>query len=332
MLASKLAFCYYLDMNKKKSSSTGAKDSNKKASNSANAHDKRYKRLFSNPLIVEELMNCFVDIDFVNELDYSTLELQEKSFINEEHKHSEADMIWKINFQGNDVFIYLLIEFQSKVDKYMALRFGSYIFDFYKWLSKRKDINDLPAVFPILIYNGDERWTAKDNIKDLIIGSIPPEYIPNFSYYKIIENEIPRDKLLRIHNALSMVFYVENSSVEDVVESINEIYEILKDELPELIKEFSTWLTNLFVTSGYDMGNLEDEIDNLKDPMEVRTMFSATLEKYKEKCKLEGMREGRLEGKIEDAKEMLRLGIAINIIAQVTGLSYEFIEELKVNE
>lgn len=47
--------------------------------NSANAHDKRYKRLFSNPLIVEELMKCFVELDFVNDLDYSTLELQEKA-------------------------------------------------------------------------------------------------------------------------------------------------------------------------------------------------------------------------------------------------------------
>lgn len=194
--------------------------------NTTNAHDKRYKRLFSNPLIVEELMNCFVRMDFVENLDYSTLELQEKSFVSEEHIQSEADMIWKINFKGKEVFIYLLIEFQSKVDKYMALRFSSYILDFYKWLAKRKDINQLPAVFPILIYNGDERWTAKENIKELIVDSIPPEYIPNIKYFKVIENEISKDKLEKIHNALSMVFYVENSSVEYVAENINEIYSL----------------------------------------------------------------------------------------------------------
>lgn len=136
-----------------------------KNNNSSNAHDKRYRRLFSNPMIIEELMKYFVDEQFVNTLDFSQMELQNTSFVDESHKKNEADMIWKVNFKGNDLYIYLLIEFQSTVDKFMALRFGSYIFEFYKWLIRQKSTDKLPAVFPILIYNGNRRWTAKENIK-----------------------------------------------------------------------------------------------------------------------------------------------------------------------
>lgn len=112
------------DVDKADRSGAQAEDSSKKDSNS-NSHDKRYRRFFSNPLIIEELMKYFVDEKFADELDFSRMELQNTSFVNEEHKRSEADMIWKVNFKGNDVYIYLLIEFQSTVDKYMALRFGS---------------------------------------------------------------------------------------------------------------------------------------------------------------------------------------------------------------
>lgn len=301
--------------------------SNKKNSSRANAHDKRYKRLFSNPHIVEELMKYFVDVDFVKELDFSTLERQDKSFVNDEHKQSESDMIWKINFKGKDVYIYLLIEFQSGVDKYMALRFGSYIFEFYKWLSLRKDIDLLPAVFPILIYNGDGHWTAKDNIKDLIIGSIPEEYIPSFRYYKIIENEIPKEKLIKIHNALSMVFYAETITAEELKNSINQIFDLLKDELPELLKEFSIWLNNLFITSGYDMEDMSDTIDRLKNMEEVRTMLTTALKEHEEKHELIGIKKGMLEA----ALNMLKLGMEVEVITKVTGLSVEEIKKLKQN-
>lgn len=88
-----------------------------------------------------------------------------------------------------------------------------------------------------------------------------------------------------------------------------------------MIKEFSNWLINLFLTSGYEMGDLQDQVDNLKDPMEVRTMFSATLEKYGEKCKL--------EGKKEIAQEMVQMGMPVETIVRVTGLSLEAIRGMK---
>lgn len=106
----------------------------------ANIHDIGYKELFSYPELVEELLLSFVKEDFVQHLDFSTLERLDKSFITPEFKEKESDLIYRINFREKAVYIFLLIEFQSSVDKFMALRILRYITEFYEYLVNWKFI------------------------------------------------------------------------------------------------------------------------------------------------------------------------------------------------
>lgn len=62
--------------------------------------------------------------------------------------------------KGTPVYIFLLMEFQSTVDRFMALRFLRYICEFYQSLDTGT-LKRLPAVFPLLLYNGDGKWTAE---------------------------------------------------------------------------------------------------------------------------------------------------------------------------
>ncbi len=58
---------------------------------------------------------------------------------------------------------YLLIEFQSSVDKYMALRMMVYQGLLYQDLIRQGAVlseGRLPPVLPIVLYNGSQRWTA----------------------------------------------------------------------------------------------------------------------------------------------------------------------------
>ena len=47
-----------------------------------------------------------------------------------------------------------------------------------------------PAIFPLLLYNGQAKWSAKLNVSELIEESISSKYIPSFKYYPILINEI----------------------------------------------------------------------------------------------------------------------------------------------
>lgn len=159
-------------------------------------HDSQYKDLFSNSTLVAELLRSFVDEEFVQHLDFSTLEKQNSHFVTGKYRKREADIIYKIQFQGNPVYIYLLIEFQSGVDRLMSLRLLEYIVQFYKDLLKVENHESLPPVFPLVLYSGDRKWSAPIQFKNLVApSSMPGKYIPNFRYYKVAINEISKHRL-----------------------------------------------------------------------------------------------------------------------------------------
>ena len=302
----------------------------------ASDHDKRYKQLFSNPVIVEELLLYFVDEDFVKNLDFSTLESVNKSFITDEFKEKESDIIYKIQYNGEDIYVYLLIEFQSTVDKFMAVRMLRYIMEFYQALITLQRPKKLPAVFPVLLYNGDKKWTARTNVNELIENTIPGSYIPDFRYYKVIENEISDKTLFEIKNVLSAVFYIENidnpAGIRKHFKNVLQLIE--KEELP-VIKALARWLNN------YLKYENEDLIEELNSIEEVKTMFATALIKHDqeiekrgeqkglEKGITEGITKGHREKQVEIAKELLANNVSIDIIVRATKLSKKQIEQLK---
>ena len=175
-------------------------------------HDSGYKKLFSNRTIFRQLIETFVDQPWVDDLDFSTCETLDKSFISKHYQETESDLIYKIRLKDRTIYIYILIEFQSTVDKFMALRVLNYITNFYMdYLASNKSVEKLPAVFPIVLYNGDLRWTAPENIKALI-EDFPPlgPFALDFQYFKIAENEYSQERLLRIRNIVSTLFLAES--------------------------------------------------------------------------------------------------------------------------
>ncbi|OQY30660.1 MAG: hypothetical protein B6241_15520 [Spirochaetaceae bacterium 4572_59] len=120
----------------------------------AGFHDNRYKYLFKHKLLVERLMKSFVHEKFVKQLDFSSMERLDKSFVTNDFKEKESDIIWKLNYKEKPIYIFLLIEFQSTVDHTMPLRFLRYIAEFYQALQINSKNEKYPAVFPLLLYNG----------------------------------------------------------------------------------------------------------------------------------------------------------------------------------
>ena len=85
-------------------------------------------------------------------------------------------MIWKLRFRdGRPLYVYLLLEFQSDVQRFMAVRVMAYVALFYQDLIKGRELTEegkLPLVVPIVLYNGEERWWAPVELADLVEGGI----------------------------------------------------------------------------------------------------------------------------------------------------------------
>ena len=84
-------------------------------------HDGAYKHIFSHPEVVADLMRGFVHEDWVAQLDYTTLEKVSGSYIADDLRDRADDIIWRVKRHDDWLYLYLLIEFQSRVDHFMAL-------------------------------------------------------------------------------------------------------------------------------------------------------------------------------------------------------------------
>jgi len=73
-----------------------------------NYHDSGYKKLFSSPELVRQLLTSFVHEDWVSRIDYSTLQRIDKSFITDQFADRESDLIYKADFKGKDLYIFII--------------------------------------------------------------------------------------------------------------------------------------------------------------------------------------------------------------------------------
>ena len=74
-------------------------------------HDSSYKYLFSIPEMVRDLVLGFIPDDWLHSLDFTTLEKVSGSYVSEDFKQREDDVVWRVKVGEDWVYLYLLIEF-----------------------------------------------------------------------------------------------------------------------------------------------------------------------------------------------------------------------------
>jgi predicted transposase/invertase (TIGR01784 family) len=276
-------------------------------------HDSSYKFLFSNPEFVRDLIIGFIPDDWLNSLDYETLEKVPGSYITEDFKQREDDIVWRVKVGGEWIYLYLLIEFQSSVDKYMALRMMVYVGLLYQDLVKRGEVladGRLPPILPIVLYNGSQRWSAATDIADLIpaVPGLVSEFKPSLKYLLIDESAYSSHELSSLRNLVAAVFQFEQAkspaSIEDI---INLLIEWLADR-PDLKRMFALWIRATLMRKQ----NYSISLPQIDDLQEIKVMLADRLEEwahgYIAEGELKGKQQGLQEGKQQGLQEGLQEG------------------------
>jgi len=284
-------------------------------------HDKWYTRLFSDPRIVQELLESFVHEKFVDDLDFSTIRKLNTKFIPPSERSRHADLVFEIKSKGQSAYIYLFFEFQSTVDRFMSLRMARYLFEFYQEIQKLTKSDYLNPPFPILIYNGDTKWTAPECFSELLYPSaIPKEYIPEFKYFKIAINEIPKRELVKIRNAVGAVFYIENSSAEEIEKNRKTLITLLS----AVLKKDGIEIVNALKDRILSLQNLPAEsktITSIEDISEVLSMYETRTKKWAESVLEQGIEQGIEKRDLEITEKMIRNKMTDSDIRKITGMA-----------
>ena len=147
-------------------------------------HDAAYKLLFSFPEMVRDLLDGFVSGDWVAELDLSTLERWPASQVGDTLRERHQDRVWRVRYHRRWLYVLVLLEFQSTVDRTMAVRVLAYSALLYQDLL-RASAAPLPPVLPIVLHHGPGRWTAATEVAEFAApsGAFLAPYQPAQRYF-----------------------------------------------------------------------------------------------------------------------------------------------------
>ena len=91
-------------------------------------HDASYKLLFSHARMMADLLQDFVHEAWVYDVDFTTLERVSDSHISDDLRSRRDDLIWRVRWGTDWLYIYLLLEFQSTVEAFpvQTRQYGTY--------------------------------------------------------------------------------------------------------------------------------------------------------------------------------------------------------------
>ncbi len=284
-------------------------------------HDNGYHLLFAHPELVEDLLKNFVPEEWVNLLDFSKMVRVNTKFHSDALDKREGDLIFNIQYKEGpgEIYLYLLLEFQSRPDKWMALRILVYVGLLYQQLLKEKNINQslLPPVFPLVLYNGDEQWHSAQDMRALIgLHSHSPlnKWQPQIHYYLLDEKQCTTDNNDSIVGTL---FDIEN------INNINELQEklrLLEQQVPStrasLRRALTAWI--YYVIAPHK--GLQLVKKDMQDLSEVREMLSTRIKQWEQeiadKNLEQGIEQGMMHGQLLGKSKMLKhlLTLKFNIL------------------
>ena len=214
-------------------------------------HDEIYKRLFAFPRMVEDLLPGFVGGEWIDDIDFSTLRKLSAEYIGEELRRRHGDTVWRVRRREDGLPLLVLLEFQSTADPDMVLRVLEYTALLYRELKRNEapgPEGKRPAVLPVVLYNGESRWTAAVEVGELIIpvGPTLAPCQPSQRYLVLDERHLEEDDLPS-HNLVTAVVGLERSrspaDLVRVVEALRQWRRVPRDD--ELMRVFVDWMLRL---------------------------------------------------------------------------------------
>lgn len=280
-------------------------------------HDGSYKQIFFHPGVIEDLLRGFIHQDWVQHIDFASLEKVNASYVSDKLSKRSDDVVWRVrSWNGDWLYVYLLIELQRKIDPWMALRIMVYVGLLYQDLLKsgvlskgRGKRRKLPPVFPTVIYNGDKPWRAARELSELI-ETVPgelAEYLPKQKYWLLDEIALTDSDLPDSPNTVAEMIRMEKSPETGALrDSIARLTEQLKaPENDSLRRALAEWIKQVLFRKFMP----DESFPDINDLDEVKTMLANRVEQWKAQWKAEGLQEGIQEGIERGIEQGIEQGI-----------------------
>jgi len=290
-----------------------------------------------------------------DKLDFSRAERVNRSFIPDNLQKQEADILYRVPYRDSkgEVWVYVLLEHQSKPDKTMGLRLLSYMVELWRAQMRQYQDDKVPGskwqllpIIPIVFYTGKRKWKSGIDLKAMM--QVPAElerFVPTWDTLFLNVQETPSEQLAQAQSAMAQVLrvlQVADAPKAELERVLNETVAALSLLFEKSSPEWKRALQYFFLLLHHkrepdDEEALREELieavdrilENKEGEEVARTSAQILMaqgrkeglkegrQEGKQEGRLEGKQEGLHEGKIAGRKEGLEEGRIVMLLAQM---------------
>lgn len=282
-----------------------------------NPHDKFFKETLGKVEVAKDFLNNYLPDSIMKIVEMDTLEPQKDSFINKELQEVFSDMLFRVNINNREGYIYFLFEHKSYTSKNISFQLLKYMLEIWEAKINKERIEELPIIIPLVIYHGKNKWNVSTNLGEMINGykELPEDvrkYIPECEYllYDIsgyTDEEIKGGVINKI--VMTTLRDIQTKDIEGVIESIYKVIEYLTElgDKQTGIEYFETLMKYIF-NARIDL--TKEAIIKVMDKIESTYPEGSDLvmtlaEKFREEGKEKGIEIGEVKSLIKTTIRLL---------------------------
>ena len=266
--------------------------------------------------------------------DWRTLTLVEGTFIDEDLRESQSDLLYEVQHTGTGqpVSMYMLFEHQSSPDPWIRLRLLRYCCRIWEDdLRGEPDRHELQPIVPVVFYQGERVWNYSTEFADLFPETAHSwPWVPRFAHELLDQTTLKPEAVIggikgRIAQLLMMVAFGRN--VDAALQLTAQLLPLL-DQAGGGINERRRFYLYLMATQDLDL------IQTFREALRRQGLDEGDdIMTYAQQLLAEGEAKGRAEGEARKQVEMvegfLRVGVTWEVIEAATGLTEAGFQALK---
>jgi predicted transposase/invertase (TIGR01784 family) len=286
------------------------KSGRKQPGGTPSPHDAVFRRIFGVPANAASQLRAVLPEDLAARLDLGRLAPVPGTFVDDDLRWRHSDVLFTAPLDGRDAFVYVLVEHQSSNDPLMAfrvLRYITRIWDQYE--RERPKTRRLPAVIPLVVYQGPGRWASPVRLLDLI-DLAPADrqavqaWLPRFEFLLDDLSRVSEDQLFGrklTPSATATLLLLKNARGNPQITALLRRWEdLLRAVLgqPGGGEEFTAMLAYIVLVSETPAEELRDLAASLGPDAEEAYMTTADMLEARGEAR--GRARGEARGRAED--------------------------------
>ncbi len=267
-------------------------------------HNDFFQKNFQNMELAVSFFKQYLPRKLVKSVDWNSLLLAPGEFVGKALQYRRSDILYIGSFKSGKILLYIHLEHQRTSVKNMSIRMLTYTDHIWQQFQKLYPNQELPIIYPMVIYQGTRKWTAPLSVHDFMnTPDFLKEYCPQMKY-DLMDLSSIEDKDIRGNLQVRlMLLIMKNIDSPHITELLFESYlplfaELLKDKRGlEHIEDMLYYLS--CKGRHLDEDEVIKQLNHNPENTGIKEVIMTLAEQWKQEGIELGIEKGKIEGKIE---------------------------------